>query len=141
MSISIKYFYDYVTKVKITIIGSRKETLLNWIERTELVKRYIFSVLLYKVWISTEYNPRENINPFRFACVNNMSLWFLLQPKKPLSIIIKGTERVSVCHFKVYNIHSSVVCWSIHWLMELWDENKLTIENWTRRTEMALGLS
>jgi hypothetical protein len=49
MSISIKYVYDYVAKVKITIIGSRKKTLLNWIERTELVKRYIFSVLLYKV--------------------------------------------------------------------------------------------
>ena len=48
MSISMTYVYDYVTKVKITIIGSRKK-LLNWIERTELVKRYIFSVLLYKV--------------------------------------------------------------------------------------------
>ena len=49
MSISITYFYDYVTKVKFTIIGSRKKPLLKWIERTELVKHYIISVLLYKV--------------------------------------------------------------------------------------------
>jgi len=39
-----------------------------------------------------------------------MLSWFLLQPKKPLAIVIKGTERVSACHYKVlYYIHSNVV--------------------------------